>query len=164
MIWLWIAPGFKRVRDFLFCETSFKNKALKLKKKRFWDTSFKMKIKNEACLQDFLYKSSVEDKKGISVASSKDTWTRHFYGCFKVLHLPRNWAKAYESVTAIENDPCWITIPQHELCNPSTGSASETWDISQISTQKPRLPPNHRKGSINPLECSYPDQKPSQKP
>ena len=71
--------GFKQVGDFLFCETSFKNEALKLQSEAFLrdflflqksnleaqkrsisdfcETSFKieaLKIKNEAFLRDFL--------------------------------------------------------------------------------------------------------------
>ena len=42
MIWLSTALEFKRVGDFLLCETSFKNEALKLK--------------NEALVGDFLQK------------------------------------------------------------------------------------------------------------
>ena len=42
MPWLPTGLGFKQVGDVLFCETSFKNEVLKLK--------------NEACLRDFLQK------------------------------------------------------------------------------------------------------------
>ena len=43
MIWLSTGLGFKRVGDFLFCETSFKNEALKLKNEAFVQPS-KMKL------------------------------------------------------------------------------------------------------------------------
>ena len=67
MIWLSTAGlGFNQVGDFVFCETSFKNQASKLKTKTLCETSFKneaLKITNEAFLRDFLQKSSVEDQK-----------------------------------------------------------------------------------------------------
>ena len=47
----------------LFCETSFKNEALKIKNEAFCETSFKieaLKLKNEAFLRDFLQKWSFE--------------------------------------------------------------------------------------------------------
>ena len=50
----------------LFCETSFKNEALKIITKLFCETSFKieaLKLKNEAILRDFLQKWSIEDQK-----------------------------------------------------------------------------------------------------
>ena len=59
MIWLSIGSGFNRVGDFLFCETSFKNEAWRLKNELFCETSFKtetLKLKSEAFLRDFLQK------------------------------------------------------------------------------------------------------------
>ena len=75
VIWLPTGLGFNRIGDFVFCETSFKNEALKLKKGSFGarlpsklklrssktkllcETSFKnedLKLKNEPYARDFL--------------------------------------------------------------------------------------------------------------
>ena len=71
----------------LFCETSFKNEALKFKNERFCETSFKneaLKIKNEAFLRDFLQKWSFEAQKRSFCArllSKMKLWrskTKHF--------------------------------------------------------------------------------------
>ena len=126
----------------LLCETSFQNEALKLKNEAFvrdflqkwsfeaqkrsfcarlpskmklWrsktkllcETSFKneaLKVKNEAFVRDFLQKWSFEHQKRIP-----------------------------SPVTATRNDHCKVTLPWHEICNPSTDSASEasTIDIAK---------------------------------
>ena len=58
MIWLSTGLGFKRVGDFLFCETSLKNEALKLKNevfvRDFLQKPRALKLKSKACLRDFL--------------------------------------------------------------------------------------------------------------
>ena len=67
VIWLSTDVWFKGFcQTKLFCETSFKNEALKLKTKHFRETSFKnqaLKIKKEAILRDFLLKRSFEAQK-----------------------------------------------------------------------------------------------------
>ena len=86
-----------------FCETSFKNEALKLSKtKLFCETSFK-----------------------------HDTSTRHLTPELQYVLGIRT------PVTATRNDPCKVTLPWHEICNPPTDSAS---DASNIDIRKHEIP------------------------
>ena len=114
-----------------FCETSFKNEALKLK--------------NEGFLRDLLQKWSFEDqKRSISARlPSKrtcwpDTWPQNsntfqgfLSGYFKsTAPATKKLSRGIRSpVTATRNDPCKGTLPWHEICNPSTDSASEASNI-----------------------------------
>ena len=155
-----------------FCETSFKNEALKLK--------------NEAFLRDFLQKWSFEiQKRSISARlpskmklwSSKtklfcetsfknDMLTGHLTSEFQYVLTIFKWVlqkycACHEKklsrgipspVTATRNDHCKVTLPWHEICNPSTVSASEASNIDitkreitapatrNASFQTPRLP------------------------
>ena len=114
-----------------FCETSFKNEALKLK--------------NEAFVRDFLQKWSFEDqKRSISarlpskITCWPDTWPqnsntfqRFLSGCFKSsAPATKKLSRGIRSpVTATRNDHCKVRLPWHENCNPSTNSASEASNI-----------------------------------
>ena len=114
-----------------FCETSFKNEALKLQ--------------NEAFLRDFLQKWSFEAQKRSCFARlpSKmtcrpDTWPQNYNtfqrflnGCFKsTAPATRKLSRGIRTpVTATRNDPCEVTPPCHEICNPSTDSASKASNI-----------------------------------
>ena len=119
----------------IFCETSFKNEALK--------------IKNEAILRDFLPKWSFEhQKRSISARlpskmtcwphawpQNYNTLLRFSSGCFKsTAPATKKLSRGIRSpVTATRNDHCKVTLPWHEICNLSTDSASEasTIDIAK---------------------------------
>ena len=170
----------------LFCETSFKNDALKLKNEAFardflqkrsfeaqkgsfcarlpskmklWrsktkllcETSFKneaLKLKNEAFVRDFLPKWNFEhQKRSISAKlPSKMTcwphaWPQNYNtfcqfssSCFKsIAPATKKLSRGIRSpVTTTRNDHCKVTFPWHEICNPSTDSASETSTIDIV--------------------------------
>ena len=134
-----------------FCETSFKNETLK--------------IKNEAFLRDFLQKWTFEDqKRSISARlPSKmtcwpDTWpqnsntfSRFLSGCFKSTALAtKKLSRGIRTpVTATQNDPCKVTLPWHEICNPSTDSASEASNID--ITKREIIAPATRNASFRSL-------------
>ena len=115
----------------LLCETSFKNKALKLK--------------NEAFVRGFLQKWSFEaQKRGFcarlpsKMTCWPDTWPqnsntfqRFLSGCFKsTAPATKKLGRGIRSpVTATRNDHCKVTLPWHESCNPSTDSVSEASNI-----------------------------------
>ena len=148
----------------LLCETSFKNEALK--------------IKNKAFLRDFLQKWSFEVQKRSFCArlpSKMKLWrskTKHFCETsFKNYmltgHLTSelqyvlmifNWmlqkycACHRIPVTATRNDHCKVTLPWHEICNPSTDSASRLQTSTSQSTKSLRLPRETRRfgASSNP--------------
>ena len=98
----------------LLCETSFKNEALK--------------IKNEAFLRDFLQKWHVDRTLDLripirfndfEVDASKST-----------APATKKLGRGIRSpVTATRNDHCKVSLPWHEICNPSTDSASEASNI-----------------------------------
>ena len=96
MIWMSNGLRFKRVGNFFFCETSFKNRVLKLK--------------NEAFLGDFLQKSSFEAQKRSFPArlpSKTKLWsskTNLFCETsFKNDMLTRHLASEFQYVLAIFN-------------------------------------------------------------
>ena len=115
----------------LFCETSFKNETLK--------------FKNETFVRDFLQKWSFEDqKRSISARlPSKMTcwphaWPQNYNTsyrfsslCFKsTAPATKKLSRGIRSpVTATRNDQCKVTLPWHEICNPSTDSASKASNI-----------------------------------
>ena len=133
----------------LFCETSFKNEALK--------------IKNETFVRDFLQKWSFEAQKrsfSARLPSKMKLWrskTKHFCETsFKnhmltghltsefqyVLTIFKWMLQKYSApatkklsrgirspVTATRNDHCKVRLPWHENCNLSTNSASEASNI-----------------------------------
>ena len=123
----------------LFCETSFKNEALKLK--------------NEAFLRDFLQNWSFEaQKRSISArlvskgTCGADTWPqnsntflRFSSGCFKsTAPATTKLSRGIRSpVTATRNDHCKVTLPWHEICNHSTDSASKASNIDITNHQIP---------------------------
>ena len=92
----------------LFCETSFKNEALKLK--------------NEAFLRDFLQKWSFEaQKRSISarLPSKMKLWsskTKHFCETSFKNDMSTLSRGIRSPVTATRNDPCKVTLPWHEIC------------------------------------------------
>ena len=102
-------------------------------------------MKNEAFLRDFLQKRSFEDqKRSISARlPSKltcwaDTWPQNSNtfqwfssGCFKsTAPATKKLSLGIRSpVTATRHDHCKVTLPWHEICNPSTVSASEASNI-----------------------------------
>ena len=118
-----------------FCETSFKNETLK--------------FKNEAFVRDFLQKWSFEhQKRSISTRlpskmtcwphawpQNYNTFQRFSSGCFtSTAPATKKLSRGIRSpVTATRNDHCKVTLPWHEICNPSTDSASEasTIDIAK---------------------------------
>ena len=219
VIWLINDLGFKWVGDFLFCETSFKNEALKLTNKEFlWDflpkwtfeyqkrsisarlpskmklassktqffckTSFKnqsLKLKNAAFLRDFLQKSKFEAQKrsfSARLPSKTKLWsskTQLFETSFKNDTLTRPLASEFQYVLAIlkwivqkycachgkveprHTNSCnchakWsllVTLPWHEICNPSTDSASEASNIDIAKHENPA--PARRNASFHTL-------------
>ena len=96
----------------LFCETSFKIEALKLKKtKLLCETSFKneaLKLKNEAFLRDFLQKCSFATQKrsfSARLPSKMKLWrskTKHFCETsFKIDMLSRHLTSEFQYVLVI---------------------------------------------------------------
>ena len=138
----------------LFCKTSFKNEALK--------------IKNQAFLRDFLQNWSFEDQKRSFCArlpskltcwantwpQNSNTFSRFFSGCFKsTAPATKKLSRGIRSpVTATRNDPCKVTLPWHEICNPPTDSRQMLQTSTSQSTKSLRLPrEKHRFGaSSNP--------------
>ena len=138
-----------RSKTKLFCETSFKIEALKLK--------------NEAILRDFLQKWSFEaPKRSISarLPSKTKLWrsktklfcetsfkndmsTRHLTSEFQYVLVIFKWmlqkyCACHEKVEPrhtnsgnchTRNDHCQATLPWLEICNPSTDSASKASNI-----------------------------------
>ena len=114
-----------------FCETSFKHEGLK--------------IKNEACLRDFLQTSSFEVQKRSAFGrlpskmtcwpgtgpQNFNTFERFFNGCFKsIAPATKKLSRGIRTpVTATRNHPRKVTFPWRESCNPSTDSASEAPNI-----------------------------------
>ena len=95
----------------LLCETSFQNEA--------------SNIKNETFLRDFLQKWPVDQTLDLRIPIRFSDFQAH---ASKVL------SRGIRSpVTATRNDHCKVTLPWHEICNPSTVSASEasTIDIAK---------------------------------
>ena len=118
----------------LLCETSFKNEALKLK--------------NEAFVRDFLQKWSFEhQKRSISARlPPKMTFTGLLTSEFQYVLTILKWilqkyCPCHAKVEPRHTKSCnchakWslqITLPWHEICNPSTDSAS---DASNVDIRK----------------------------
>ena len=136
-----------------FCETSFKNLALKLK--------------NEAFLRDFLQKWRFEtQKRSISarLPSKLKLWrskTKHFCETsFKIDMLSRHFTSEFQYVLMIfkwmlqkycptRNDHCKVRLPWQEICNPSTVSASEASNID--ITEREIIAPATRNESFQTL-------------
>ena len=148
-----------RSKTKLLCETSFKIEALRLKNEAFLrdflqNWSF-LKIKNEAFLRDFLQKWRTkllcetslkkwhfgDQKRSFSarLPSKMTCWlTGHLTAEFQYVLTFFKWTlqkycACHEKVeprhTATRNDHCKVTLPWHEICNPSTDSASEASNI-----------------------------------
>ena len=140
-----------RSKTKLFCETSFKIEAVKMK--------------NETILRDFIQKWIFEDQKRSFFARlpSKltcwaDTWPQNSNtfqgfssGCFKsTAPATKKLSRGIRSpVTATRNDHCKVTLPWHENCNPCTDSAS---NASNIDITNHKIPaPATRNASFQTL-------------
>ena len=145
-----------------------KMKLWRSKTKHFCETSFKIeawKLKNEAFLRDFLQKWIFEDqKRSISARlpskltcwantwpQNSNTFSQFFSGCFKsTAPATKKLSRGIRSpVTATRNDPCKVTLPWHEICNPPTDSASDASNID--ITKHEILAPATRKASFRSL-------------
>ena len=162
-----------------FCKTSFKNEALKIKKETFlqdflqkwsfedqkrsfsarlpskmklWrsktkhccETSFKnevLKLKNEAFVRDFL------------TSFKNDMLTRHLTSEFQYVLTIFKWMLQKYCACREKVEPrhtnCKVTLPWHEICNPSTDSASEASNID--ITKHEILAPATRNASFQTL-------------
>ena len=100
----------------LLCETSFKNEALK--------------IKNEAFRRDFLQNISkwhADRTLDLRIPIRFNDLSGYFKS---TAPATKKLSRGIRSpVTATRNDPCKATLPSHEICNPSTDSASEASNI-----------------------------------
>ena len=102
------------------------------KTKPFCETSFKietLKLKNKAFLRDFLQNWHVDE-----------TLDRR---------IPIRFSDFASPVTATRNDHCKVTHPWHEICNPSTDSASKASNID--STKREITAPATRNASFQTL-------------
>ena len=133
----------------LFCETSLKKWNFEAQKRsisaRFPSKNETLKLKNEAFVRDFLHKWNFEaQKRSISarlpskMTCSPDTWPQNYNTfqrflneCFKsTAPATEKLSRGIRSpVTARRNDHCKVTLPWHEICNPSTDSVSEASNI-----------------------------------
>ena len=120
--------NFEAQKTQLFCETSFKNETLNFEApKRSISARLPSKMK----------RWSSKTKLFCETSFKNDTSTRHLTSELQYVLAIFNWMlqkycachEKVEPVTATRNDHCKVTHAWHEICNPSTDSASEASNI-----------------------------------
>ena len=108
----------------LFCETSFRNDASKLKNVAFLRDCLK-----KCCFEAWHVDRTLDLR--ITIRTSN-----FLMDASKVITAPAT-KKLSRGIRSPVTDPCWITFPWHEIWNRSTDSASEA---SNIDMTKPEIP------------------------
>ena len=163
----------------LLCETSFKNEALKIKNEAFvrdflqkrsfedqkrsfcarrpsktklWRPKAKLLCEtsfNEAFLRDFLQKWHKLTRHLTSEFQYVLTIFKRTLQKYCACHEKKLSRGIRSPVTATRNDHCKVTLPWHEICNPSTDSASEASNID--ITKREIMAPATRNASFRSL-------------
>ena len=139
----------------LLCETSFKNEALKLKneafvrdflqKRSFEDQKRSLcarlpsKMKLRTSKTKHFYETSFKNDMLTARLTSELQYVLAIFKWMlqKYCACHEKVEPRHTKVTATRNDHCKVTLPWHELCNPSTDSASEA---STINIAKREIP------------------------